>query len=103
MQIATCRAESGEITTALSELSAVLSVQRSALTEDSEVFDLRRHIGLLLGSSGALPEPVDAAKLHTNMVRLLDTEHAEVLAAYSHSAQAADLRLFHTVVSASPV
>ena len=57
VQIATCRAELGEITAAIEELTAVLEIGRVERGDtDSEVLDLRRQIGLLLASSGALDE-----------------------------------------------
>lgn len=80
VQIATCRAELGALTSAIDELKSVLELQRGTLGDtDPEVLDLRRQLGLLLASSGALDEAERTLRqLRRDKQQQLGDEHPEV-------------------------
>jgi hypothetical protein len=80
IQIATCHAELGALTSAIKELTAVLEIERAALGAlNPEVFNLRRQLGLLLASSGDLERAARTLRdLHSDMERELSTDHPEV-------------------------
>lgn len=79
VQIATCRAELGELTAAIAELNEVLE-RRARLGEAGpDVLDLRRQVALLLASAGEL-DSAEAAlqELQRDMEGLLGARHPEV-------------------------
>ena len=79
VQIATCRAELGELTVAIAELTDVLERRNRLGDAGPEVLDLRRRVALLLASSGDLAAAgIALRELRQDKKRLFGVNHPEV-------------------------
>lgn len=81
VQVATCRAELGELTTAIAELNGVLGRREQIGYGGTEVVDMRRQVALLLASSGDMVGAESALKeLQRDREQVLGATHPEVAA-----------------------
>lgn len=79
VQVATCRAELGELTAAIAELNGVLGRRERLGAAAPRVLDLRRQVALLLASSGDLETAERVLEeLHRDKERVLGAGHPEV-------------------------